>query len=87
MEPSVSGKSSKEKLKWTMTWCLTLTDLAIYSGFLFVVAFTDSKDWLYAAFVVSGTGIAVIFPLSAFRNLCLNVKRKPINTEIPFDKF
>jgi hypothetical protein len=65
-----------------------MTDLAIiYSEFLFVMAFTDSKDWIYAAFIVSGTGITVMFPLSAFGNPCLDVKRKPINNEIPFDKF
>jgi hypothetical protein len=79
--------SSKEKLRWTITWCFTMIGLAIYSGSLFVAAFTDSKGWAYIAFVASGTGIAVIFPLNVFQNLTLNVKRKSINNETPYDKF
>jgi hypothetical protein len=59
-------------------WIFTLIGLTVYSACLFVAAFTDSPDLAYAAFIVSGIGMAAIFPLNGFQTyhiFSLNVKK------------
>jgi hypothetical protein len=58
----------QEKLKFRVIWIFTLIGLTIYSACLFVAAFTDNPDLAYAAFVVSGIGMAAIFPLNGFQS-------------------
>jgi hypothetical protein len=58
----------QEKSKFKAIWIFTLIGLTVYSGCLFVAAFTDSPDLAYAAFVVSGIGMAAIFPLNGFQS-------------------
>jgi hypothetical protein len=58
----------QQKLKFRATWIFTLIGLTVYSGCLLVAAFTDSPDLAYAAFIVSGIGMAVIFPLNSFQS-------------------
>jgi hypothetical protein len=51
--------------------------LGICLGPLFVVAFTESQNLAYIAFVMRGIGIAIIFPLNGFQDhlFSLNVKK------------
>jgi hypothetical protein len=66
-------------------WIFTLIGLTVYSGCLFVAAFTDSPDLAYATFIVSGIGMAAIFPLNGFQSyhiFSLNVKKREHTTTI-----
>jgi predicted secreted protein len=58
----------QEKLKFRAIWTFTLIGLTVYSGCLLAAAFTDSPDLAYLAFVMSGIGMAVIFPLNGFQS-------------------
>jgi hypothetical protein len=62
-----NSRRRQEKLKLGVTWIFTLTGLTVYSGCLFVAAFTDNPNLTYAAFVVSGIGMAAIFPLNGLQ--------------------
>jgi hypothetical protein len=75
----------QEKLKFRVIWIFTLIGLTIYSACLSVAALTDNPDLAYAAFVVSGIGMAVIFPLNSFQSyhiFSLNVKKRGYTTTI-----
>jgi hypothetical protein len=61
------NKRRQEKLKIRAMWIFTLIGLTVYSACLLVAAFIDSPDLAYAAFVMSGIGMAAIFPLNSFQ--------------------
>jgi hypothetical protein len=80
-----SNKRRQEKLKFRAIWIFTLIGLTIYSGCLLVAAFTDSPDLAYSAFVMSGIGMAAIFPLNGLQTyhiFSLNVKKREYTTTI-----
>jgi hypothetical protein len=58
----------QEKSKFRAMWIFTLIGLTIYSACLLMAAFTDNPDLAYAAFVMSGIGMAAIFPLNGFQS-------------------
>jgi hypothetical protein len=83
------NRRRQEKLKFKTIWIFTMIGLTVYSGCLFVAAFTNSPDFAYAAFVVSGIGMAAIFPLNGFQSyhiFSLNVKNHEHTTTIIDDK-
>jgi hypothetical protein len=57
----VTENNSQSKQRLGIIWPFILISLAVYSGCLFVAAFTGSKDLAYAAFVMSGIGMAAIY--------------------------
>jgi hypothetical protein len=64
-------------------WILTLIGLTVYSACLLVAALTEDPDLAYGAFVVSGIGMAAIFPLNGFQTyhiFFLNVKKHKQHT-------
>jgi hypothetical protein len=80
-----SNRRRQEKLKFRTMWIFTLIGLTIYSACLLVAALTDSPDLAYTAFVVSGIGMATIFPLNSFQTyyiFSLNVKKHEHTTAI-----
>jgi hypothetical protein len=75
----------REELKFRTMWILTLIGLTVYSACLLVAALTDNPDLAYAAFIVSGIGMAAIFPLNGFQSYCIfsfNVKKREHTTTI-----
>jgi hypothetical protein len=75
----------QEKLKFRTMWIFTLIGLTVYSACLLVAALTDNPDLAYAAFIVSGIGMAAIFPLNGFQSyhiFSLNVKKHEHTTAI-----
>jgi hypothetical protein len=75
----------QEELKLYATWALILIGLTVYSVCLLVAALTDNPDLAYAAFVVSGIGMAAILPLNSFQIYHIfpsSVKRKHTITTI-----
>jgi MFS family permease len=58
----------QEELKFRVMWIFTLMGLTVYSACLLVAALTDNPNLAYAAFIVSGIGMAVIFPLNSFQS-------------------
>jgi hypothetical protein len=81
----LSNRRRQEKLKFRTMWIFALMGLTVYSACLLVAALTDSPDLAYAAFVVSGIGMAAIFPLNSFQTyyiFSLNVKKHEHTTAI-----
>jgi hypothetical protein len=75
----------QEKLKFRVIWIFTLIGLTVYSACLLVATLTDNPDLAYAAFVMSGIGMAAIFPLNGFQSyhiFSLNVKKREHTTTI-----
>jgi hypothetical protein len=75
----------QEELKFRVMWIFTLMGLTVYSACLLVAALTDNPNLAYAAFIVSGIGMAVIFPLNSFQSyhiFSLNVKKREYTTTI-----
>jgi hypothetical protein len=56
----------QKKLK--IIWCFILMSLTVYSGCLFVAAFTNNADLAYAALVVSGPSMTSTFLLGGFQS-------------------
>jgi hypothetical protein len=80
-----SNRRRQEKLKFRAIWIFTLIGLTVYSACLSVAALTDSPDLAYIAFVVSGIGMAAIFPLNSFQTyhiFSLNAKKHEHTTAI-----
>jgi hypothetical protein len=62
------NRRRQEKSKFRTIWIFTLIGLTVYSACLLVAALTDNPDLAYAAFIVSGIGMAAIFPLNGFQS-------------------